>query len=183
MSKMSSSDVVVTLCDWRGYCIWLSVAAPRLKIGDFMWEHLDAKSQAKAKAAFSRVAALRESQQLEVENRDGERLHVWLWPLDSPDSAVCILGTRVTNELALLTARERACLELLSEGTETKSIAQQLDISLSTVHTHLKRAREKLRLPNAETLISFAARYCYPTTKPLCGALLQENDMRAKPGP
>lgn len=183
MSKMSSSDVVVTLCDWRGYCIWLSVAAPRLKIGDFMWEHLDAKSQVNAKAVFSRVAALRESQQVEVENKDGERFRVWLWPLDSPDSAVCMLGMRVPIELALLTARERACLELLSQGTETKSIAEQLDISLSTVHTHLKRAREKLQLPNAETLISFAARYCYPTTKPLSGALGQGSDKRAHSGP
>lgn len=171
MSQTSFSDLVVLLCDWRGRCTWMSAEEPLLQVGDFMWEHLNAKSKAEGKVAFSRVATLRESQQLEVENKRGELMRVWLWPLDSPDAAVCVFATRVPNELALLTARERACVELLGQGTETKSIAEQLDISLSTVHTHLKRAREKLGVPNVETLTSLAARYCYPSTKPFSGVV------------
>ena len=111
MSHVSSGDVSVMLCDWRGRCTWLSRDDVPLKVGDFMWEHLQTESQAKARDVFARVAALREGQQLEVENQLGERIRVWLWPLDSPDVAVCVLGTRVPNELAMLTARERGCLE------------------------------------------------------------------------
>jgi DNA-binding CsgD family transcriptional regulator len=66
-----------------------------------------------------------------------------------------------------LTGRECECLELLAQGIDTRDIATQLDVSLSTVHTHLKRAREKLGLPNVESLISFGARYCYPPHHPL----------------
>lgn len=90
-----------------------------------------------------------------------------MWPLDSPDVAVCVLGMRIPAELGRLTKREKECLELLARGTETRDIAKQLDVSLSTVHTHLKRSREKLGLPNVEALISFAARYCYPPHDPL----------------
>jgi DNA-binding NarL/FixJ family response regulator len=35
---------------------------------------------------------------------------------------------------------------LLAKGTETRLIAAQLDVNLSTIHTHIKRAREKLGL-------------------------------------
>src|SRR3990172_4535996 len=167
MSHVNSNDAFVMLCDWRGRCTWANVVDRPLKVGEFIWEHLKTESQAKAKDVLSRVVALRERQPLEVENQQGERFRVWLWPLDSPDVAVCVLGTLVPNELAMLTARERACLELLGQGIETRSIAEQLDVSISTVHTHMKRAREKLGLPNVETLISFAARYCYPPTKSL----------------
>lgn len=51
-------------------------------------------------------------------------------------------------------------------GFDTQQIAARLDVSLSTVHTHLRRAREKLKLPSVEALISFAARYSFPTDSP-----------------
>jgi two-component system nitrate/nitrite response regulator NarL len=74
---------------------------------------------------------------------------------------------RINTELSLLTARESECLELLAQGVDSREMARELDVSLSTVHTHLKHAREKLGLPNVESLISFAARYCYPAYHPL----------------
>ena len=81
--------------------------------------------------------------------------------------AACILTKRIPTELRLLTVRESECLELLAQGFDTHEIGKELDVSLSTVHTHLKRAREKLGLSDIESLISFAARYCYPAHHPL----------------
>ena len=78
-----------------------------------------------------------------------------------------MLAIRIPRELALLTERERECLNLLAKGVETRVIAEQLDVSISTVQTHFKRAREKLGLLTSEALASVAARYCYPTDKPL----------------
>ena len=157
----------VMLCDWRGRCTWASTGNLPVTIGKFVWENLSAASQEDAKVAIGRVVALRETRQIEVADQQGNRFRGWLWPLDSPDVAVCILAVRIPRNLAKLTERERECLELLATGTETKLIAKQLDVSLSTVHTHMKRAREKLGLGSVEALISFAARYFYPLDKPL----------------
>ncbi len=44
----------------------------------------------------------------------------------------------------LLTARERDCLRLLAEGLETKKVAADLGISVSTLNKHLSSARKKL---------------------------------------
>jgi len=168
MSDAAPSDTFVLLCDWRGHCTWASTAGEYpLKVGEFVWEHLQPDSQKRSRELLSRVVALRESQHLEVVNEQGDRFRGWLWPLDSPDVAVCVLGMRVPNSLALLTERERARLELLGQGIETRLIAKKLDVSVSTIHTHMKWAREKLGLPTVESLISFAARYCYPADMPL----------------
>lgn len=137
-----------------------------MSIGQFIWENLSPASQEETKAILGRVVTLRESRQIEVADKQDNRVRAWLWPLDSPDVAVCVLAIRIPRKLAELTDRERECLELLATGTETRLIAERLDVSISTVHTHLKRAREKLGLPSVESLISFAARYCYPPDKP-----------------
>ena len=49
----------------------------------------------------------------------------------------------------------------LSQGKTTRAIAKELKIGLTTVHTHLRRSREKLGLDSGEALIGFAARYLY----------------------
>jgi DNA-binding CsgD family transcriptional regulator len=84
-----------------------------------------------------------------------------MWPLDDPDIALCILAARIPNELALLTERETACLRCLARGLSTRDICKELDIGLTTVHTHLRRSREKLGLTNGDALIGFAARYFF----------------------
>jgi DNA-binding NarL/FixJ family response regulator len=43
----------------------------------------------------------------------------------------------------------------------TRDIAEELSIGLTTVHTHLRRSREKMGLLSAEALIGFAARYFF----------------------
>lgn len=166
MPNATMGETFVVLCNWRGRCIWTSAFDHPLTIGEFVWSHLTAASQADAKRALAEVVTLRENKQVEVVNRRGERFRGWLWPLDSPEVAVCVLGVRVPRELKRLSGRERQCLEFLARGMETKLMAKEFDVSISTIHTHLKRAREKLGLPNIEALISFSARYCFPADRP-----------------
>lgn len=167
MSNSAAEDIFVMLCDWRGHCTWTSSSISEVQPGQFIWQTLTPESQEQTKALLSRVVTLRESQKMEVSNRRGDRLRCWMWPLDSPDNSACLLGARVPSSLAKLTQRERDCLELLAQGIDTRTIADQLEVSLSTVHTHMKRAREKLGLASVEALISFAARYCYPANRSL----------------
>ncbi len=162
-------DIFVMLCDWRGHNTWTSPGNLPVKVGEFIWEHLSPESQTAVRSELAQVVALRVSRQLEVVDRQGNRYRTWSWPLHSPEMAVCTLGIRIPGHLALLTQRERDCLELLALGMETRLIAEKLDLSISTVHTHLKHAREKLDLPSIEALISFAARHCYPVNEPLDG--------------
>jgi DNA-binding CsgD family transcriptional regulator len=167
MSDATLENVFIVLCDWRGHIQWSTRASSFWKVGDLVWINLTHDSQEVARTEFSQVVALREMRSIEVSNQQGVMYRCWIWPLDSPDMAACVLAKPVPPELNLLTSRERECLELLSQGIETNVMARELNVSLSTVHTHLKRAREKLGLPNVETLISFSARYCYPAYHPL----------------
>jgi DNA-binding CsgD family transcriptional regulator len=158
-------DIFVMLCDWRGRCVWVSAENVPVKIGGSIWERLTTESQQATKVALGQVVTVRETQQLEVVDQNGDRFRGWLWPLDSPDVAVCVLGMRVPRNLDQLTERERQCLELLAQGIATRQIAEQLDVSVSTVHTHMKAAREKLGLRSLEALISFSARYVFPPNR------------------
>jgi DNA-binding CsgD family transcriptional regulator len=167
MSSSASDDIFVMLCDWRGHCTWTSSTISDIKAGQFIWQPLTPESQEQTKTLLARVVTLRESQKLEVVHRRGDRFRGWIWPLDSPDNAACLMGVRVPNALTDLTQRERDCLELLAQGIDTRSIASQLEVSLSTVHTHMRRAREKLGIASSDALISFSARYCYPSNRPL----------------
>ena len=165
MADMPFGAVFVVLCDWRGKCIWASDGDLPIQVGELAWMQLPVKSQRESKLAFSQVVTLREERLLEVSDQQGALFRCWLWPLDCPETAACIMGLRLPRAIESLTARERRCLELLAKGTETKQIASKLDVSLSTVHTHLKHAREKLGLRSFETLVSFSARYFFPLNR------------------
>jgi DNA-binding CsgD family transcriptional regulator len=167
MSDVIFEDAAIVLCDWRGHINWISRPDSALEIGELCWINLNPASQLDAKSQFAKVVALRETRTFEVVNQEGTRFRCWMWPLDSPDMAACILTKPIPTALSLLTARESECLKLLAVGIGTRDMARELDVSLSTVHSHLKRAREKLGLASVESLISFAARYCYPTHNPL----------------
>jgi DNA-binding CsgD family transcriptional regulator len=118
------------------------------------------------RAAVASVATLRENRTLEVENERGEHFRLWMWPLNDPEIAICVLAIRIPSELALLSDRERDCLSCLAQGKSTREIAKELNIGVTTVHTHLRRSREKLGLTSAEALIGYAARYFFvPTPK------------------
>jgi DNA-binding CsgD family transcriptional regulator len=159
---VTPDDKFVLLCDWRGRVVWGSMAFEQLRTGDEAWIYLAEECQELGRDAIARVVTLREHRSLEVANNRGQHFRVWMWPLTAPDIAVCILGVTIPAGLALLTDRERECLQWLGEGHPTKEIAEELDIGLTTLHTHLRRCREKLGLPSSDALISYAARYCAP---------------------
>lgn len=159
MSGATREATVVVLLDWQGRLVWSSSENPRRNAGGLAAEYVRAEDQEMAAAAVKDVVAHRRQHELQVVGASGDHYRVWLWPLDSPDVAVCALCIHVPDELALLTSREQDCLKLLAHGMSASTIADKLQIAVSTVHTHFKRAREKLKLPTLEALISFAARY------------------------
>jgi DNA-binding CsgD family transcriptional regulator len=158
---MTLEGTHVVLCDWHGKVVWKSAAGDRLQIGDHLWNGATKKSAQQLRAAVAGAATLRETCMIEVENERGEHFRLRMWPMSDPDIAVCVLAMLIPGELARLTERERACLQCLAQGKTTRDIAEELDIGLTTVHTHLRRSREKLGLTSVEALIGFAARYFY----------------------
>jgi DNA-binding CsgD family transcriptional regulator len=160
------ADRYVVLCDWRGVVVWKSGTGDRLQVGEEVWKGSVGPSRERLKSAIASVATLREQHVIEVGNERGEYFRVWMWPLSEPDIAICILVMLVPSELSLLTERERSCLQCLAQGMTTRQIVKKLGIGLTTVHTHLRRCREKLGLCSAEALIGFAARYFGTSTPP-----------------
>ena len=159
--NVTLTDTYVILCDWHGRVVWKSGTGERLKIGEELWRGISGKARERLKTAVASVSSLGEQQTLEVENDRHEHFRLRLWPLNEPDVAICILAVQIPSEIALLTARERACLQCLAKGMSTRAIAEELGIGLTTVHTHLRRSREKLGLGSGEALIGFAARNFY----------------------
>ena len=160
-SDVTLADTYVGLCDWHGRVVWKSGAGTRLQIGEEVWKNAASRSRESLRTAVASVVTLRENRTLEVENEWNEHFRVWMWPLNDPDIALAILAIRIPSELALLTDREAACLRCLAQGMSTRDISKELDIGLTTVHTHLRRSREKLGLTTGEALIGFAARYFF----------------------
>jgi DNA-binding CsgD family transcriptional regulator len=160
-ADVTLADTYVGLCDWHGRVVWLSGASVRLQIGDELWKNAVSRSKESLRSAVASVVTLRENRMLAIENQWKEHFRVWLWPLNDPEIAVAILAMRIPSELALLTERETACLRCLAQGMSTRDISKDLGIGLTTVHTHLRRSREKLGLTTGEALIGFAARYYF----------------------
>jgi DNA-binding CsgD family transcriptional regulator len=158
---MMQADTYVLLCDWRGQIVWKSGTGDRAQIGEEIWKHAAHCSKEDLQSAVASVVTLREHRVVELQSDQNERFRFWMWPLNDPDIALCILARQIPNEMALLTERERACLSCLSQGKSTRVIAEELGIGLTTVHTHLRHSREKLGLASGDALIGFAARYFY----------------------
>ncbi len=167
MPGTTREATIVVLLDWQGRVVWLSSENPRRDPGQLAEDYVREEDRATVQEAVAEVVNHRKSQELQVVNDVGEHFRVWLWPLDSPDVAVCALAVHMPDELALLTNREQDCMKLLAYGLPAGKIAEKLKIAVSTVHTHFKRAREKLGLSSLESLISFAARHCDTFPHPL----------------
>jgi DNA-binding CsgD family transcriptional regulator len=170
MTHLRQDDSHVLICDWRGLLKWSSKADLYHAYGDFAWNYVPEQDRERYREAFSRATTLGKRQQLDVACIYGGRYRAWLWPLNWPDAAVCVLAMRIPEEMTLLTPREHECLVHLSRGPSVSELAEQLDVSTSTIHTLMRRARIKLKLSNAEELLSFAARYCFPKVGPLIPA-------------
>jgi DNA-binding CsgD family transcriptional regulator len=151
----------VVLCDWHGRLVWKSAPGERLAIGDTLWKNASKRSMESVQSAVAGVATLRQQCMIEADNERGEHFRLWMWPLNDPDIAVCVLAMLIPGEISRLTDRERACMNCLAQGMTTRDIADELEIGLTTVHTHLRRSREKLGLTSGEALIGFAARYFF----------------------
>jgi DNA-binding CsgD family transcriptional regulator len=152
----------VIICDWHGVIRWITGDGNVPKPGDVLWKNASRESLPEIKQAFSQVVSLQEKQVVEVVNNKNKVFRLWMWPLDSSEMAVCILGMAIPKELKLLSRKEREVLDEIAHGKSAKQIAESHDISLSSVHTHLRRSREKLNLDNIDALIGFAARFCQP---------------------
>jgi DNA-binding NarL/FixJ family response regulator len=63
-----------------------------------------------------------------------------------------------TDELSVLSDREREVLQLVAEGKSNKEVAQLLNLSVSTVESHRKHIMEKLDLHNTAAMVRFAVR-------------------------
>jgi two-component system response regulator NreC len=63
-----------------------------------------------------------------------------------------------SDELSVLSDREREVLQLIAEGKSNKEVAQSLDIAVSTVESHRKHVMEKLDLHNTAAIVRFAVR-------------------------
>lgn len=80
-----------------------------------------------------------------------ERESAWASILENPQRVLEALDDRVITALATLAPTERQCLLLrLLEDFSYKEIADQLDLPLGTVMSHVYRARMKLRERLAE---------------------------------
>jgi DNA-binding CsgD family transcriptional regulator len=153
---------VVTVCDPRGIMLWTNHPNPDYKPRVPVWQYAAEENRELVKDRVSRAAFLQEPQEFEVSTDQGELYHVWIWPMMTANLGVCIVGLLVPPELSQLTPRERECLVRLAKGLKTSEIAAEFDVSISTVHTYLKRAREKLNLPSIEHLIGYASRHLSP---------------------
>jgi DNA-binding CsgD family transcriptional regulator len=142
--------------------IWTNHPNPNYAPGVPVWDYADAQNRERVKDQVARAAFLNEPQEFEAPNDQGEYYHLWVWPMKTANLGVCVVGLRMPNEIKLLTPRERECLEMLAQGKRTADISKKYDVSVSTVHTYVKRSREKLRLSSMEQLIAFAARYLPP---------------------
>lgn len=63
-----------------------------------------------------------------------------------------------SEELDLLTSREREVLQLLAEGLSNKEIARELNISVKTVETHRSNMMNKLQVSSKTELVKYAIR-------------------------
>ena len=125
MVDTTAEPTVVALLDWQGRLVWTSREVRRREMGLAAFEYVRADQREMAKAAVEQAVQRRKQLQLQVVDDFGDHYRVWVWPLDSPDVAVCALAIHVPEELALLTAREQDCLKLLGHGVAPAKIAAQ----------------------------------------------------------
>jgi DNA-binding CsgD family transcriptional regulator len=169
MPDRVSATPCVALCDAQGRLVWTTNPDPKYPEGIQVWDYVTGKDADALRDHIARAVFLQQPQQFEATSQSGEyyRMWMWVWPITGKDKGVCIVGVRIPDEIKLLTPREHDCLKLMAVGKSSTAIAKALGVSLSTVHTFQRRAREKLQLSSLGALIAFASRYCFPSSPPL----------------
>jgi len=69
-----------------------------------------------------------------------------------------------SNELSILTPREREILQLITEGLSTKDIARKLSLSVKTIAAHRQSIMDKLNCHNVVDLTKYAIRRGFAST-------------------
>ncbi len=83
-------------------------------------------------------------------------------PVD--DTVVCVLNCGAEHDpdkWQLLTGREQDVLLLLAAGNETPAVAKELEVSESTVRTHVEKMRAKLGVRTRAALVALGFRFGY----------------------
>ena len=123
-SDVTLADTYVGLCDWHGQLVWKSGPATRVQVGEYLWAHATQEVERhQMRAAVASVATLREIRTLEVENDRQEHFRLWLWPLNDPEIAICVLARRIPERdlRYSLTANGTACDAWLKANRLAKS--------------------------------------------------------------
>jgi DNA-binding CsgD family transcriptional regulator len=162
---LSPGDAFVAICDWKGVVRWLSNHTIKTGVGDLGWSNMVDESAERFKEAFARTATLHERRSLEISSKNGLRYKIWMWSVGNPDLAVCTFNWLIPSEIELLTVRERELMEELGKGTALKQIAESLDVSVNTLHAHVRNIKNKLKLKNTSEVVSFASRFFLKNTE------------------
>lgn len=162
MPHLMPGDLFVAICDWNGTIQWMSTDGIRTKVGMPGWSYLIPEDAERIKIAIARTATLNERHVLEVCSDQGNRYRTWMWPIGTPQLAVCTFSLLLPPGIGSLSERETEFMQLLGSGNDIKSIARRMDISVNTAHTHMRRVREKLGLDSPQEAIAFAARFFSP---------------------
>lgn len=167
------NDTVAYLCNAHGQVLWRSHDGFETQIGDYVWSRVCDDQVELVRNNFFRAARFKIPQTGEGKTNSGHLFRGWAWGLNSPEYAVCCLFVALPSQVGLLSSKEREIMICLGAGQPVKRIAKESDISISTVHTHLRRIREKLGVHSHESVIGFAGRYMTPLRS---GARVAENE-------
>lgn len=162
---LNLDQVFVAIYDWSGVVRWVNNDIAISKVGDFGWADLSPDDANRFKEVFARTSTLHERHIVEIKSRTGLRYRIWIWSIGNPDLAVCSFSLPIPEDIAKLTERERRFMELLSQGKSTKQIAVELDVSVNTVHAHMRNVKSKLELSSTKEVASYAARFFHQKTE------------------
>lgn len=158
--KNNLQDALVMICNLRGSVVWTDHSESQVVIGEPCWQDIAPENDEVFKSDLAKAISLRKEATLECKCKSGNLHRIWIWPLHSPELSVCLLRMKLPNQLRELTNTERKLMRQMSKGKSVRQIATIFDVSISTVHTHLYRVREKLNVDTQEALYGFAGKYC-----------------------
>jgi len=167
--NLKPGDAFVAICDWNGFVKWLSNHTIKTQVGDLGWSNMVADDAERFRSAFARTATLHERNVLEISSLNGLRYRIWMWSIGNPDLAVCTFNLLIPKEIETLSLRERELLVWLAKGKALKEIATELNVSINTIHSHMRNVKTKLGLDSPNEVVSFAGRFFHEAAEMMPG--------------